>query len=156
VTGCDFLWAVCGVVGAVCRAVCGMRAAVRSAVMFAPCTVVAAVRGRCAAVRCFCVACCVRVCDVWCVACWCALFLGDTRHDAEVSLWWVGLVVSCVCRRVCVLCDGSGERGASRRVRAGPVGPSKMRRVVAASFARLYCRMRVLGVHCRRCFQRSE
>ncbi len=27
-TGCDFLWAVCGVVGAVCRAVCGVRAAV--------------------------------------------------------------------------------------------------------------------------------
>ncbi len=27
-TGCDFLWAVCGVVGAVCRAVCGVGAAV--------------------------------------------------------------------------------------------------------------------------------
>ncbi len=27
-TGCDILWAVCGVVGAVCRAVCGVRVAV--------------------------------------------------------------------------------------------------------------------------------
>jgi hypothetical protein len=28
VTGCNFLWAVCGVVGAMCRAVCDVRAAV--------------------------------------------------------------------------------------------------------------------------------
>jgi hypothetical protein len=40
VTGCDFLWAVCGVRGAVCRAVCGVCAAV----MFGQCAVVAAVR----------------------------------------------------------------------------------------------------------------
>jgi hypothetical protein len=29
-----------------------------------------------------------------CVACWC---LGDTRHDADVLLWWMGLVASCLC-----------------------------------------------------------
>jgi hypothetical protein len=28
VTGCDFLWAVCGVRGSVCRAVCGSAALV--------------------------------------------------------------------------------------------------------------------------------
>ncbi len=27
-TGCDFLWSPCGVVGAVCRAVCGVRTTV--------------------------------------------------------------------------------------------------------------------------------
>ncbi len=132
------------------RACSGVRG-----VMFAQCAVVAAVRD---VVR----ACSAYVCmlraSVRCAVRGLlrALFLGDTRHDADVSLWWLGLVVSCVCRRVCVLCDGSGERGASRHVRVGPVGPSKMRRVVAASFARLYCRMRVLGVHCRRCVERSE
>jgi hypothetical protein len=63
--------------------------------------------------------------------------LGDTRHDADVVLWWVGLVAPFVSARACLWCDVVGERGAS----------------VAASLAR--CTMRVRGVHCRRCLDRS-
>jgi hypothetical protein len=64
VTGCEFLWAACGVVGAVCRAVCGVRAqrcacgddcAVRSGCGCA---------GRRAGVRGLCV--CILHASVWC------------------------------------------------------------------------------------------
>jgi hypothetical protein len=48
-----------------------------------------------------------------------ALLLGDMRHDAAVPLAWVGLVSSRVSARVCLWCDGVGERGASRHVRGG-------------------------------------
>jgi hypothetical protein len=75
------VWRACG----------GVRA-----VMFAQCAVVAAVWdvvracGACAfCMLCVSVQCVVRgllVCAV----------LGDTRHDADVVLWWVGLVASCV------------------------------------------------------------
>jgi hypothetical protein len=120
VTGCDFLWAVCGVVGAVCRAVCGVRAAVWCAQRCA-CGDDCAVRsdwccaGRPAGGLCVCmlrasVRCGVR--GLWAFA-----VLGDTRHDADVPLWWLTFVASCVSARACLWCDGVGERGASRHVR---------------------------------------
>jgi hypothetical protein len=53
--------------------------------------------------------------------------LGDTRHDADVPLWWVGLVASCVylCARVRgVMVSGSAALvGMCAAVR---VGPAKM------------------------------
>ncbi len=96
-------------------------------VMFAQCAVVAAVRdvvracgrGLCVCVLCVSVRCAVRgllVCAV----------LGDTRHDADVVLSWVGLVASCVSVRACAWCDGSGERGAGQHVRGVRVGPANM------------------------------
>jgi hypothetical protein len=45
----------------------------------------------------------------------CAI-VGDTRRDADVVLWWVGLVASCVSVCACLGSDGSGECGASRHV----------------------------------------
>ncbi len=52
--------------------------------------------------------------------------LPDARDDADVALWWVGLVASCVSVRACAWCDGSGERGAGRHVREMRVGLAKM------------------------------
>ncbi len=105
-TVCDILWAVCGVVGAVCRAVCVWRARGGvHAVMIAQCAVVGAVRDV------------IRVCGTCLLyaACDCAMcvrgllacaVLGYTRHDADVPLWWVGMVR--VCARVCcVIVSGS-------------------------------------------------
>ncbi len=119
-TGCDLLWAVCGERGAVYRAVCGVRAAV----MFGQCAVVAAVRDVVRACGACVFACCVWVRDMRCVACWCALF-WVTR---AMTLTWCcgGWGLShrvCLCARVIVWCDGSGERGAVHEVR---VGPAKM------------------------------
>ncbi len=51
--------------------------------------------GRRAGVRGLCVlyaVCECAMCGAWLV---CAV-LGDTRHDADVVLWWVSLVASCV------------------------------------------------------------
>jgi hypothetical protein len=42
---------------------------------------------------------------------------GVTRHDADVPLWWVGLVASCVSVRTCLWCDGTEGCGAGRHVR---------------------------------------
>jgi hypothetical protein len=70
------------------------------------------VRGLCICMLCVSVRCAVRgllVCTV----------LGDTRHYADVELWWVGLVASCVSVRACLWCDGVGERGAGQHVRGG-------------------------------------
>jgi hypothetical protein len=33
--------------------------------------------------------------------------LGDTCHDADAPLCWVGIVVPCVSVRACVCCDGT-------------------------------------------------
>jgi hypothetical protein len=55
----------------------------------------AGVRGLCVCMLCVSVRCAVRgllVCAV----------LGDTRHDADVVLRWVGLVASCVSARACL------------------------------------------------------
>ncbi len=90
-TGRVFLQARCRVRGAVCRVVCGARAA---AVMFAQCPVVAAVRGVSCGRAGLVLVCSVVVCDVTCVLLACYV-LGDTRHDVHVSLCWVGLVTSC-------------------------------------------------------------
>jgi hypothetical protein len=68
VTGCDFLWAVCGVCGAVCfvwRTFGGVRA-----VMFAQSAVVAAVRDvvrACAGLVCLYAVCECAMCDAWLV-----------------------------------------------------------------------------------------
>ncbi len=63
-TGCDFLWAVCGVVGAVCRAVCGHYGVCAcSNVCIERCCRGCA--GRCAGVRDLCV--CVLWVSVWCM-----------------------------------------------------------------------------------------
>jgi hypothetical protein len=121
VSGCDFLWAMCGVCGAVYRALCGVRAAVCGgvrAVMFVQSAVVAAmwdvvwVCGACVLFgACVSVRCAVRgllVCAV----------LGDTRLDADVVFWWVGLVASCVCARAClcgVMVAGSAALSARSR-----------------------------------------
>ncbi len=92
-TGCDFLWAVCGERGAVCRAVC--VACVRRCA----CSDVWAVRSGCgcaghrAGVRGMCV--CILHASVRCGVLVCAV-VGGTRHDADVVLWWVALVASCV------------------------------------------------------------
>ncbi len=68
-TGCDFLWAVCGMRGAVHRAVCGVRAAVcvqwclRSAQWLRLCgTSCGRVRGLCV-----CMLCVSAVCGAWLV-----------------------------------------------------------------------------------------
>jgi hypothetical protein len=106
VTGCDFLWAVCGERGAVCRAVCGVCAGGVRAVMFAQSAVVAAVRDVVRACGTCVFVCCVCECGVRCVACWCALFLGDTRHDADVIQYCGGWGLSrrvCLCARDCVV-----------------------------------------------------
>ncbi len=77
------VWRACGGVGAV---------------MFAQWAVVAAVRdvlwacGACVCMLRLSVRCAVR----GLLAC---AVLGDTRHDADVPLWWVGLVASCVSAR---------------------------------------------------------
>ncbi len=52
--------------------------------------------------------------------------LGDTRHVADMSLCWVGLVASCASARTCVWSDGVGERGAGRHARKVRVGPARM------------------------------
>jgi hypothetical protein len=74
VTVCDFLWAVCGVRGSVCLAVCVHACRGARVVMIAHCTVVAAVRDVVRACSACVFVCCVRVCDMPCVACWRALF----------------------------------------------------------------------------------
>ncbi len=101
-TGCDVLWEARSCVPC-CVWRCVRRCA-RSDV--APCAVIAAVRDDVRA----CGACVLyAVCDVRCTVrglLVCAV-LGDTPHDADVVLWWVGLVMSCVCARVCGVMVGS-------------------------------------------------
>ncbi len=99
-----FVWRACGGVRAVMFAQCAVVGAVRDVVRACGACVL---YGACVSVRCA-----VRGLLVCAVS-------GDTRHDADVVLWWVGLVASCVsvCPRVIVWCDGSGERGAGRHVR---------------------------------------
>jgi hypothetical protein len=72
------------------------------------CSDICAVRN-CAAVRDVVRACGACVC-VLCGRVRCAVrgllacgVLSDTRHDSDVPLWWVGLVASCVCARVCMV-----------------------------------------------------
>jgi hypothetical protein len=151
---CDWVWFSasglgCAKLRAVLRVACAWRCV---------CSDVSAVRrgcgcaGRPAGVRGLCVyaACECAMCGAWLVGVRC---LGYTRHDADVPLWWVGLVASCVslCARVGgVMVAGSAALvGMCAAVR---VGPAKMGSIVAASCAR--CTMRVLGVHCRRCLER--
>ncbi len=86
------------------------------AVITAQCAVVAAVQdvvlacGGCVFV------CCVRVCDVACVACRRALFWVTRAMTLTCRCAGWGLSRR-VCLRACVWCDGVGERGASRHVR---------------------------------------
>ncbi len=105
------------------RACCGVRAvmiAQLAAVQVAAVRVVLRVCGTCVFV------CCVGVCDVAWVACWRVHVLGDTRHDADVPVWCVGLVASWVSVRARVRGDGSGERGAGRHVREVCVRTARM------------------------------
>jgi hypothetical protein len=83
--------------------------------------------------------------------------LGDMRHDADVPLWWVGLVAACVSARACLRCDGSGERGASRHVRGSARWTCENVKhrgcVIRATWnARLGCSLSAR----RRCLERSE
>jgi hypothetical protein len=138
VTGCDFLWAACVGRAELCAVLC--VACVRRCACGDVCAL-------CSGCGCVSVRCAVRrllVCAV----------LGDTRHDAVVLLSWVGLVTSCVSARVFVWCDGSGERGAGQHMREVALGLRKCELqnrgcVIGAT-------MRVSGVHCRRCLERSE
>ncbi len=92
------VWGLCAVLCVACvrRCACSDVCAVRSG---CGCT------GRHAGVRGLCV-CMLRVSVRGLLAC---AVLGDTRHDADVVLWWVGLVASCVPARACAWCDGVGS-----------------------------------------------
>jgi hypothetical protein len=114
VTGCGFRRLVfCGGVSGCpsCVPFCVRRACGGvHAVIFGQCAVVGAVWDVVRA----CGACVFAFCVGVCVACRCALFLGDTRHYADVALWWVGLW-----RRVCLHARVCGVMAAAS---AAPVG----------------------------------
>ncbi len=141
-TGCDFLWAACGVRGAVLRCACGDDCAVRSGRGCA---------GRRAGVRGLCV--CILQASVRCALrglLVCAV-LGDTCHDAAVPLCWVGRVASRVFLHARVFCGVmvSGSAALVGMCAVVRVGPAKCE-------ASWRCMMRVLGVHCQRCVERRE
>jgi hypothetical protein len=126
VTGFEFLLAVWGAWNCVPCCVWRARGGVR-AVMLAQCAVVAAVRDVVRARETWCV-CMLRV-RVRCSVCGllARVVSGGMRHDADVSLCWVGLVVSCVC--LCARVRGvivSGSAALVGMCAAVRVGPANM------------------------------
>ena len=108
-TGCDFLWAACGVVGAVCRTVCaelcvacvlrcacGDDCAVRSGCGCAGCPV--GVRGLCV---------CMLRASVWC-AVRCLFSYAFVTHATSLMCHCAGLGSLRRVWRVCPLCDAGG------------------------------------------------